>query len=145
MVTMALRVAGLRIGHGSLFYSVPTLVGPGVVQRNLRIGDFCGFNKGCYFDLEASIAIGDHVAVGHDVAFITTGCENGPPAQRGGRPMPAPIVVGDGVWLGSRSTVLPGVTIGTGSVIGAGVTVDQNVPAQTLVSGARPVSIARWR
>ncbi len=145
MRTMALRAAGLQIGRGSIFWSLPTLVGTGKFPRNLRIGRLCGFNKGCYFDLEAPIAIGDHVAVGHDVAFITSGRENGLPAQRAGRPLPAPIVVGDGAWLGARSTVLPGVTIGTGSVVGAGVTVDQDVPAHTLVSGARPVSIARWR
>jgi maltose O-acetyltransferase len=53
--------------------------------------------------------------------------------------------VGDGSWLGARCTVLGGVSIGAGSVIGAGVTVASDVPPNTLMTGGKPVSLAKWR
>jgi acetyltransferase-like isoleucine patch superfamily enzyme len=54
-------------------------------------------------------------------------------------------VIGNGVWLGARAMVLPGVTIGKSSVIGAGVVVSEDVPENTLLTGATKLSIARWR
>jgi maltose O-acetyltransferase len=143
--TQALRTAGIRIGKVTAFFGLPTLLGTGNVQERLRIGDYCGFNKGAIFDLEAPITIGNHVAVGHDVMFLTSTYETGTSARRAGKPICAPITIGDGVWLGARATVLAGVTIGAGSVIGAGVVVTSNIPENTLFVGAQRVSIARWR
>ena len=48
----------------------------------------------------------------------------------------APIHIGDGVWIGARSIVLPGITIADGAVIGAGSVVTRDVPANTVVAGA---------
>lgn len=45
---------------------------------------------------------------------------------------PAPIVIGENVWIGSNATVLPGVTIGDGAVIAAGAVVTKDVPAKVL-------------
>jgi acetyltransferase-like isoleucine patch superfamily enzyme len=112
------------------------LQGPGAIGSRLRVGGLCGFNVGCLFDLSAPVTIGDHVAVGHQVRFLTS---EGPDAAG------APISVGDGAWLGARCTILGGVTIGPGAVVGAGVTVVKDIPAQTLVTGAQTVSLARWR
>jgi maltose O-acetyltransferase len=143
--TQALRRAGVNMSDTSLFFGLPTLVGRGDILRRLRIGEFCGFNKGAFFDLEASITIGDYVAVGHDVLFLTSTYERGPSTQRAGTPRHAPIVVGDGVWLGARAAVLAGVTIGAGSVVSAGVTVTEDVPENVLLTGTQKVSIAKWR
>ncbi|MES1187742.1 MAG: acyltransferase [Myxococcales bacterium] len=139
--TMAMRAAGLKIGKSSLFFGLPTLLGEGRVEDRFRVGTFCGFNAGSIFDLEDSVTIGDHVAVGHDVMFLTSGSWN---AQSGALKR-APIVIENGVWLGARTVVLPGVTVGESSVIGAGVVVDKDVPANTLLAGATKVSIAKWR
>lgn len=141
--TMAMRAAGLRIGRSSIFFGLPTLVGPEPLQERFRVGTDCGFNAGCFFDLEDSISIGDHVAAGHDVMFLTSA-----PCRREGGGMvrrTAPIVIGNGVWLGARTVVLPGVTIGKSSVIGAGVVVAEDVPENTLLTGATKLSIAKWR
>ena len=46
-----------------------------------------------------------------------------------------PIVIGDDVWIGGHSTILPGVVIGDGAVIAAGSVVTENVEPLTLVAG----------
>jgi maltose O-acetyltransferase len=143
--TEALRAAGVRIGEATLFFGLPKLVGRGPVHQKLTVGTYCGFNKGAFFDLADTVSIGDHVAVGHDVIFLTSGYEKGTAACRAGAPMSAPIVVGNGVWLGARAMLLPGVTVGAGSVISAGVAVSENVPENTLLTGTQRVSIAKWR
>lgn len=135
---LALKACGIRTGRATLFLGLPKLTGPGPIASRLRIGAHCGFNQGCVFDLTAPITIGDHVSVGHEVRFLTT-------VHREGVETAAPITVGDGVWLGARSTLLGGVTVGAGTVIGAGVTVAADVPPNTLMAGARPVSLAKWR
>ena len=54
----------------------------------------------------------------------------------------APVVIEDNVWLGSNVTVLPGVTIKGGSVIGAGAVVTKNIPARSLCLGV-PARVVR--
>ena len=48
---------------------------------------------------------------------------------------PAPIVIGDRVWIGSNATVLPGVTIGDGAIVAAGAVVTKDVAPNTVVAG----------
>jgi acetyltransferase-like isoleucine patch superfamily enzyme len=48
---------------------------------------------------------------------------------------PAPIIIGNNVWIGSNSTILPGVVIGDNSIIGAGSVVTKNVPSNVIVAG----------
>ena len=73
--------------------------------------------------------------LGHDCLFLTVDHEVGPPWRRAGWSTHQPIVIGDGVWLASRVTVLPGVTIGNGAVVAAGALVASNVPPHTMVGG----------
>ena len=46
-----------------------------------------------------------------------------------------PVVIGDDVWIGTNAVILPGVTIGSHSVVAAGAVVTKDVPALTLVAG----------
>jgi maltose O-acetyltransferase len=145
MRTHAMRAAGIKIGRASCFWGLPTLVGTGDVSNRLVVGAYCGFNKGVFFDLEDRVTIGDHVAVGHDVMFLTRTHRPGTGAQRAGELLRAPVVIEDGVWLGARCTIMPGVTVGAGSVIGSSVVVEADVPPNTLLTGAQKVSLAKWR
>lgn len=132
-----LRACGLRLGAHSVFWGWPQLVGgPGAAQR-LQVGAHCGFNDGCLFELEDEVHIGDHVSVGHEVVFLT--------GRRAGGPERGRIVIGDGAWLAARCVILPGVTVGAGAVVSAAVVVSEDVPPNTLVTGAQRVSLARWR
>lgn len=133
-----LKACGVRPGNATLFWGLPQLIGRGAIARRLRIGAYCGFNDGCVFDLAGPITIGNDVAVGHQVRFLTT-------VRHEDTETAASITIEDGVWLGTRCTIMGGVTIGAGSVIGAGVTVTTDVPPNTLITGARPVSLAKWR
>jgi maltose O-acetyltransferase len=51
----------------------------------------------------------------------------------------APITIGDGAWLGARSTILPGVTIGAGAVVAAGSVVIGDVAPDVVVAGVPAV------
>ena len=135
---LALKACGIRSGHATFFWGLPKLTGPGPIASRLQIGAECGFNDGCLFDLTAPITIGNHVSVGHEVRFLTT-------LRQGGVENAAPITIGDGVWLGARCTILGGVAVGAGTIVGAGVTVTADVPPNTLMTGAKPVSLAKWR
>ena len=140
----ALRAAGVTIGKSSSFWGLPTFSGRGNIASRLSIGEYCGFNLGCHFELDDSIVIEDHVSVGHQVMFLTSKRDasgrlpSSPPAT-------APVRVGQGAWLGARCVVMPGVSIGAGSVIGASVVVAEDVPPNILFSGGRKISIAKWR
>lgn len=138
----ALRLAGARVAPSTLFWGLPKLVGD---PSQLEIGELCGLNYGCYFELDAPITLEPHVAVGHEVMLLTRTHDASRPERRGSPSGAKPIRIGAGSWLGSRSVILPGVTVGPGSVVGASVVVREDLPANTLLAGTRKLSIAKWR
>jgi maltose O-acetyltransferase len=135
MRTLILRLAGFRIGHGTVMAGTPIITGDGNLYGNLVIGEGCWINIGCLFDLGAAISIGSKVSIGHDVLLLTTSHEVGTSRKRALAPIARPVSIGSGVWLGSRSTILPGVTIGAGAIVAAGSMVHQDVPPNTVVAG----------
>ena len=111
----------------------------------LRIGDDCFINANVSFHFGASnvtIELGDGVYVGPNTLFTTVTHEIGSSSKRAGVNRYSPIRVGDGVWIGASCTILPGVTIGEGSVVAAGALVNKDVPANTLVGGV-PAKVIR--
>lgn len=92
-------------------------------SSDVSIGANTWINHRCYFDSRAPIRIGNGCDVAMEVMFCTSSHEPGPPTKRAGAAYNDPIVVEDGCWLGTRSVVLPGVTIGEGCVIGSGAVV----------------------
>jgi acetyltransferase-like isoleucine patch superfamily enzyme len=140
--TALLRAAGLQMGNGSLVMGPFSVTGPGNFRELLTIGDHTLITGPLHIDLGARVHIGNCVRVGHHVVFLTVDHEIGPAEYRCGRLMAAPITVGDGVWIGSCVTVLPGVSIGNGSVIAAGATVVRDVPPNTLAAGV-PAKVKR--
>jgi maltose O-acetyltransferase len=137
----ALRFAGARIGHGTTVWGRISVAGADNPAAALDIGSFCRINGGCVFDMSAPISIEDHACLGHEVMLLTGTHQIGPQGRRAAELRTARVVVGRGAWLGARSVVLPGVTIGAGAVVAAGAVVTADVPPNTLVAGvpARPI------
>jgi acetyltransferase-like isoleucine patch superfamily enzyme len=139
---IVLRILGFRIGRGVLFLDLPTFSGPAGLHRRLHIGHGCFFNTGCHLELGADIEISSSVAFGHEVLVLTTTHAASHPERRCGASYSRPVRIGRGAWLGSRSLVLPGVTIGEGAVVGAGALVSKDVPPHAVVAGV-PARVIR--
>ncbi len=129
------RGAGFKIGRGALILGKLTLTAEGPMAAMLTIGWGSRVNSPFYAELNAPIVIGNRVSIGHNVVFITTDHEIGGFAERAGPSKPAGITIEDGAWVGACVTILPGVTIGRGSVVAAGSLVTQSVPPNKLVGG----------
>jgi acetyltransferase-like isoleucine patch superfamily enzyme len=71
--------------------------------------------------------------VGPKVNLITTNHPTDPTQRRS--TISLPIVLKRGAWLGANVTVMPGVTIGENSIVGAGAVVTKDVAANTIVAG----------
>ena len=108
----------------------------------LHIGESCWFNDGCHLDLSSTIHIGNRVSFGHQVLLMTSTHEIGSFTRRAGALVTSPIHIGDGAWLGTRSTIFPGITIGDGAVVAAGAIVIKDVLPNTVVGGV-PAKIIR--
>jgi maltose O-acetyltransferase len=130
-----LKLAGFQIGQKCVFMDLPTITGTGDLYHRLIVGDNGFFNIGCFFDLAAVITIEDGVTIGPEVMLITGAHEIGYLERRAGPLTPRPIKLCKGVWLGARCVVLPGITIGEGSIVGAGAIVTKDVPANVVVAG----------
>lgn len=101
--------------------------------KKIHFGEDVFVNSGCRFQDQGGITIGDGCLIGHN-AVITTLNHAMEPSRRADM-VPAPVVLGKGVWFGANVTVLPGVTIGDGAVIGAGAVVTKDVPARAIMVG----------
>ena len=101
--------------------------------KNIRIGENVFINSGCRFQDQGGIDIGAGSLIGHN-AVITTLNHDMLPSRRADL-HPARVVIGVGVWFGANVTVLPGVSIGDGAVVGAGAVVTKDVPAGAVVVG----------
>lgn len=100
------------IGVGCYFHSSEIAIG----NRTL-INDFC------YFENVGQIVIGNDVALGMQTAIVTSTHELGASSRRNAKWFVQPVTIEDGCWIGARALILGGVTVGHGTVIGAGAVV----------------------
>lgn len=101
--------------------------------KNISVGKNVFINSGCRFQDQGGITIGDGVLIGHNVMLATLNHDIDP--RKRSTMHPAPIVIGNNVWIGANATVVPGVTIGDGAAIAAGAVVSKDVPANVIVGG----------
>jgi maltose O-acetyltransferase len=135
--TAVYRLAGFRMGHRVRIYGRLTFSGSGDVARNFEVGDNTTINSPVHIELHAPVRIGKNCGIGHRVVIITMNHEFGPPSQRCGTPVPAPVTIGDGVWIGACVTILPGVTIGDGAFVATGTVVGRSIPPHARVGSPR--------
>ena len=108
--------------------------------RNITVGKDVFINSGCCFQDQGGIEIGDGSVIGQQVVIATLN-HSLDPADRQSM-LPAKVVIGKNVWIGAHATILPGVTIGDNSVIGAGAVVNRNIPADSVAVGV-PAKVVR--
>ena len=122
-----------KIDKGA-FFSMNVTLG-----NNSQIGPFC--------EIRGGVTIGDNVMMAPEVVFYTSNhCHQStevPMLQQGYTPI-KPIYVEDDVWIGRRVIVLPGVTIGKGSIIGAGAVVAKDIPPYSVAVG-NPAVVVKSR
>ncbi len=99
---------------------------------HVLIGEDSSVGRNCMLDGRGQLTIGNHVSISPDVHLITGSHDLN---SSDFRFVSAPIVLEDFVWVGSRATILPGVTVGRGAVVATGAVVTRNVDPMTVVAG----------
>ena len=126
-------------------------VGPGTEIRppfhvdygsQLHIGARCFANYGLMAMDVATITIGDDVQIGPNVQLLTPTHPLEAEPRRQKWEAARPITIGDNVWLGGGVIVLPGVTIGADTVVGAGSVVTRDLRSGVLAVG-NPARVIR--
>lgn len=100
-----------------------------------HIGDESFINYGAYFMDGGGIRIGRYCFMGPRCSLYTAVHPLHSGTRNKGLEQALPITIGDNVWIGGDVTILPGVTIGDGTVIGAKSLVTKDIPAHVLAVG----------
>ncbi len=108
----------------------------------ITIGNHFYANHGLTILDAAEVKIGDNVFIGPHVGLYTAGHPLDAKRRTQGHEYAKGITLHNEVWIGGHSCVLPGVTIGEGTVIGAGSVVTKSLPAHVLAVG-NPCRIVR--
>lgn len=108
--------------------------------RHIHLGDYCYLNVNCSFIDDGEISVGDHSEFGPNVVIATVGHPLDPSLR--GYMYAEKVSIGSHVWIGASVTILPGVSIGDNSVIGAGSLVSHDIPSNVLAYGS-PCQVIR--
>lgn len=146
--TRLYRLAGFKIEHGAFIMSNLRLVsGLEGFYDKLTIGRGVVSGAKATINLDAEVWLGKNVSLGPNVIIYTGTHPLGPGSQRRLSEVVAkPVRIEDGCWIGLAAIILPGVTIGQGSVVAAGAVVMEDVPPNSYVEGnpARVVRQLPW-
>jgi maltose O-acetyltransferase len=113
--------------------------------RGIRLGDRCRLGKNCV--LNPGVVVGSDTLISPEVVIYTLmhrfESREIPVRDQGYHEL-LPVVIGPDVWVGSRSIILPGITIGQGAIVGAGSVVTRDVESWAIVAG-NPARFVGWR
>lgn len=131
-----LRRLGARLGKHVYLFGGSEVLEP----AGLQIAGQCHIGRYCQIDARGGIQLGTNVVIASHCLLITADHD---PQDSGFRGRLDRIVIKDRVWIGSRATVLKGVTIDEGAVVAAGALVRDDVPAWSIVAGVPAEVVGR--
>ena len=146
--------SGMRLRRLCMPLFLQSLGEQAVFQTGLRItnpervavGSQCRFGQGVFITGGGGVHIGNWVSIGPDVKLWSVNHrfeDPDVPIRQQGWEL-KPVVIEDDVWLAANVFVMPGVTIGRGSVVSACTVVSRSVPPYSLVAG-NPGRVVGWR
>jgi maltose O-acetyltransferase len=122
------QVMKAEIGECTSIFMDAWLDSPG----GLKIGFASTVNQRCRLDSRGGLTIGNHVSISAEVCILTAEHDVHAPDFIG---VKAAVAIGDYVFIGTRAMILPGVTLGEGSVVAAGAVVTKDVEPYSIVAG----------
>ena len=100
-----------------------------------------GYSAGCYIQAIGKIYIGDYTQIGPNVGIISA--NHDPRDNRDAAHIPSVVRIGEYCWIGMNAVILPGVTLGDFTVVGAGAVVTRSFPDGYCVIGGNPARLIR--
>lgn len=131
-----LNWSGHEIGKGT------KVVGPVEWHGKMKIGEDCWIGKNCRINGNGTVSVGSRCDLGPEVTFQTGGHQIGRMERRAGEGIVFHQFIGNGVWIGGRSTICNNTVVGDGCVIAGCACVVKNVEKNMLVGGV-PARIIR--
>ena len=145
----ALCRKGIHIGNNVTIKDGTIIEGYGVMRNlgeGLSIGNNVGISQDCFIALRGYITIGNDSIIGPNVSIFSenhiSDDINTPIVFQGEKRNN--VIIGNGVWIGTRATILCGVTVGDNSIIGAGAVVIKDVPKNAIAVGV-PARVIKHR
>lgn len=132
-----LRQFGAKMGEQCAVFGTAKVFAP----WNLEFGDYVCIAPGVELYSKGKIIIGNHVTISQGAYLCTAGHDVSSPVMA---LKVGDIHIADDVWVAARATVLPGVTLAEGAVVGACAVVSRDVPAWKIVAG-NPARIVKDR
>lgn len=102
---------------------------------HVHLGDYVYANFNLTLVDDSDIYIGSRTMIGPNVTIATAGHPILPALRERALQFNIPVHIGNNVWIGAGAVILPGVTIGDNSVIGAGSIVTHDIPANVVAVG----------
>lgn len=109
---------------------------------HIEVGKNFFANYNCTIIDVAKVTIGDNCQMAPNVAIYTAGHPVHPVSRNSAFEYGKPVTIGDNVWIGGNTVILPGVNIGSNTVIGAGSVVTKDIPDWVIAAG-NPCKVIR--
>ena len=103
--------------------------------HNIEIGKNAFINYNCTIIDVGKVVIGDNCQIAPNVSIYTAGHPVHPATRNTAYEYGIDITIGNNVWIGGNTVIMPGVRIGDNAVIGAGSIVTKDIPAWTVAAG----------